>query len=401
MTLTANNKLVYEASIAHTLRGVWTASVQVDSGLLQPGQSVTLADGAAKWVGTVLRGSDYGGRGVFALVGGAGNLSKVLPAKWYVAVTIGEILADLARETGERISSTIVTALSRYLVGTFTRAEGPASVVLDQIVEIFGTGYHWRVLRDGTVWIGSETWPAIDGQHVVTNECPDHASIEVAPEQPFVDVGCVFKSRKVVSLQYDYGKGLRVTVRFADKQSQSIGEAFRELVKRNTKEFRFHCSYAGKVVTQHDDGTLDVVLDTKLVPSPTHVPIRYGIPGVRVQVTDSARVLVSYEDGDEHRPIATLWDAAAVKSLEITSTEDVIINSRAVKLKKDGGRSIAVQGDAVRVVAASPLQTIQIILGPGAGLGSGTYPVMGWIVNGVPTVNLPGQIVGAFSPNKS
>ena len=144
MTLTANNKLVYEASIAHTLRGVWTASVQVDSGLLQPGQSVTLADGAAKWVGTVLRGSDYGGRGVFALVGGAGNLSNVLPAKWYVAVTIGEILADLARETGERISSTIVTALSRYLVGTFTRAEGPASVVLDAPIEF--------KMPDGSMW---------------------------------------------------------------------------------------------------------------------------------------------------------------------------------------------------------------------------------------------------------
>lgn len=400
MTLTANGKQVYEAFFSHTIRGAWTASIQVDSGILSEGQKVTIKDGAAQWVGTIVRGGDHGGRGLFSVVGGAGGLSKSLPARWYKDVTLGAILDDLARESGEKLSSEINPAVRKRAVDSFTRRVGQCPIALEQIVELLGAGYQWRVLRDGTVWIGQETWPVVTGPHVVTDESPQHSRIEVAPEQPFLDVGKSFLGRHIVAVQYDYGAALRACVSFADKQSSSIADVFRDLVRRHTAELRFFASYAGKVVTQHEDGTLDIELDTKVVPSPTRVPIRYGVPGIRVLVDPEARVLISYEDGDEHRPIATLWDAAAVKSLEITTTEDVIVNGRAVKLKKEGGRSIAAQGDAVRVMAGSPIPLkFQLVL-MGAGLGAGTYDVK-WLIDGIPSYNLPGQIVGAFSPNKT
>src|SRR5690606_22428134 len=72
--------------------------------------------------------------------------------------------------------------------------------------------------------------------------------------------------------------------------------------------FAFAKGYAGRVTSQNADGTVEVKLDdAKDIASPSKVPLRHGLPGVtRLDLAPGAEVVVSFEDGDEMRPYATL-----------------------------------------------------------------------------------------------
>lgn len=176
----------------------------------------------------------------------------------------------------------------------------------------------------------------------------------------------------------------------------------RRLVRFFTRDDRYRAAYFGSVIAQNDDGTLDIKLETVSVPSPTQVPIRYGIPGISATIKPGARVAVQYEDGDSRRPVATVWDAAEVEELNVTA-QNVKVHAASVELG-DGGRPIARHGDLVRVIAATnpttvPPTVVQVIFDsvPVPGV---PVKVLAWLVNGIPTFTLPGQI-SAFSGNKS
>lgn len=69
--------------------------------------------------------------------------------------------------------------------------------------------------------------------------------------------------------------------------------------------------YAAKVVFQHGDGTLDVVFDDTALGSCQGVPIRYGLPWVRVEVPAETRVLVAFEGADPRGAVVVAWDGPA------------------------------------------------------------------------------------------
>lgn len=99
-------------------------------------------------------------------------------------------------------------------------------------------------------------------------------------------------------------------------------------------------AYPARVVTQHADGTLDVIPDSAKVPSLTRVPIRYGIPGVTCKVKKDARVLIEFAAGDPDQPFASVWESASVS--EVTVKADV------VRLA-DGDVPFARLGDLVQI----------------------------------------------------
>ncbi|MFO0658896.1 MAG: hypothetical protein U0165_03545 [Polyangiaceae bacterium] len=380
---------VFEAELVMPIRGAWTASVQIDAEAELSGR-VTLSYKGATWSCSIIASGIYGGRCLVRLVGGAGGLGTPLEAKHYRDVTVRAVLDDVFRASGEKLSPTVLDAVIDQKLPTWTRASGNASSAIGDIAEKLGLS--WRVLRDGTVWIGSETWPEVTGQFVITREEPQFSRMVVAPETAFLIPGSTFRTRRVSEVAYNVGaSGFRAHLLF---ESDGIAAVLRRLVRSFTRDDRFRAAYFGSVVTQHDDGTLDVKLETSLVPSPCFVPIRYGLPGISAKVKPGARVAVTYEDGDSRRPVATVWDVASVEELHITA-EKIVTHSSKVELG-EGGRAIARHGDLVRITAATtPFQTVEIEL---AGLGRVT--VTGWYINGIPTRTLAGQ-VSAFSSNKA
>ncbi len=392
-----SGQAVYEAEIVMPRSGAWTATVQLDAEAKLP-KSLALTYKDQTWTCALVEGGVYGGRYLARLVGGANGLRTKLPAKWYRDVSVRAILADLARESGETFSSTILAGVLERILPTWTRQEGSTGGAIGELAAALEMT--WRVLRDGTVWIGAETWPEATGQFVVTDERPQNGRITVAPEAAFLIPGTTFRGKKVTEVEYSIkADSIRANVLL---ESSGLASVFEAIVRFFTRSDRYRAAYFGRVVTQNDNGTLDIELETTIVPSPTKVPIRYGLPGISAKVKQGARVAVTYEDGDSRRPVATVWDAAEVEELNVTA-KNVKVHAASVELG-DGGRPIARSGDIVR---SGGLGLMVSFLTPGTSLGGPGpvvpgqwYPVFFWMPPGLPSPSLPGQI-SAFSANKS
>lgn len=397
--ITISGQAVYEAEIVMPLSGAWTATVQLDAEVKLP-TALALTYKGQTWSCALVEGGVYGGRYLARLVGGTHGLRKKLPAKWYRDATVRAILDDLARESGETFSTSILPSTLDRILPTWTRQEGSTGGAIGELAEALSMT--WRVLRDGTVWLGVETWPEVSGQYVITDERPQNGRITVAPETAFLFPGTTFRGKKVTEVEYSIkADSIRVNVLL---ESSGLASIFEAIVKFFTRSDQYRAAYFGRVVTQNDDGTLDIELETTVVPSPTKVPIRYGVPGISALVKPDARVAVTYEDGDSRRPVATVWDAAEVEELNVTA-KNVKVHAASVELG-DGGRPIARSGDLVR---SGGLGMLVSFVSPGppfgppspAPLTGGTwYPMFFWMPPGLPSTSLPGQ-VSAFSANKS
>ena len=122
------------------------------------------------------------------------------------------------------------------------------------------------------------------------------------------------------------------------------------LVERALERTDYHAQYVARVVSQSADGTLSVVPDNDKMPPMTEVPIRYGVPGVSAKVESGARVLIGFEGGDRRRPIATVWESAALTELRIVSKTKVVVDCPDVSIGDESGAPIARVGDPVDIV---------------------------------------------------
>lgn len=89
----------------------------------------------------------------------------------------------------------------------------------------------------------------------------------------------------------------------------------------------YHALYPSRVVTQHADGSLDLVPDSARAPSCQRVPVR-TLRGVTLTVAAGARVLLGYEGGDPSKPYASLWEAGNVTRFAV--------NGASTKAARDG-----------------------------------------------------------------
>ena len=122
------------------------------------------------------------------------------------------------------------------------------------------------------------------------------------------------------------------------------------LVERALERTDYHAQYVARVVSQSADGTLSVVPDNDKMPPMTEVPIRYGVPGVSAKVESGARVLIGFEGGDRRRPIATVWESAALTELRIVSKTKVVVDCPDVSIGDESGAPIARVGDPIDIV---------------------------------------------------
>jgi len=82
--------------------------------------------------------------------------------------------------------------------------------------------------------------------------------------------------------------------------------------------------YRAKVVAQSDDAdTVDVRPDDQSLPDMANIPLRHGVPGLRVSVAMGSYVLVGWDDGRPDHPFAALW-TAGVHALKVELVADRI-----------------------------------------------------------------------------
>lgn len=327
MTATLNGLNLITCSIQEPRIGVWSAVVDVDTDTTITGNVTITIDGVS-WVGTVVKGDQHAGRFHAQVVGGAGKLATQLDAKYYLGVSLSAVLDDLMLGTGETLSSTTDSSIRSHSVARWARPQGKASAALKQVADEMSLT--WRVLRDGTVWLGTDTFAAVSPTYDEIDKVPGRDSVLIAPDAPTLLPGTTFLSRKVsrvtTSIQ---DSGLRQEILFESASGGSrVTEDIAAFVDQQvTNRIDYSRMYPAKVLKQAGDGSLEVLPDAQKLRGNglTRVPIRHGIPGVHVTVPPGGKVLLFFESGDPKLPAVALWpDGSSCNQVKITTPKLIV-----------------------------------------------------------------------------
>jgi hypothetical protein len=226
------------------------------------------------------------------------------------------------------------------------RASGTAShsltLALDEV------GADWRVLADGTVWVGVNTWPEVEVKHVLEDE--DYASgvFTIAPEAPDLAPAVTFLGQRIEVVKHFLSREGHLRT---EAHIVSTASVFSKMMGKIRREIDYSRSWACTVVTQNADGTLQLKPDDPRMKAGglDKVRIRLGMPGTRVKVPSGARLMLSFNGGDPADPYAESWDqGTSVTSVDFEGTSAGL------------GR----KGDQVDVFLPDPL-SITAVFGPG------------------------------------
>lgn len=350
--------------------GAWHANVESDGDTALSG-SVELDLDGSKWQGTILPGQSgvSAGRVRSWVVGGKGGLQKELAPRHYHDVSLGTVVGDILRESGESLAPGSET--SRKL-SAWQRLKGPAAHSLVKLVD--HAGLAWRVLGDGKIWIGTETWPAVEPNAEVLDEDWMMGTQNIAPADDFADVaallpGTTFGGHRIEQVVHHYEpRSIRTILHFS--QASTAMAAVLGSVRRLIE---YQGLYRAKVVAQNADGTLQLSPeDQRLAGSGLDkVRIRHGLPGYKVKVPSGTYVRVGFDGGDPEKPFAALWDEGDVTEVAF-----------------DGGtRPVARVGDSVTLFFSpgTPVPFTGIYLGNSiSGALTLTSPAYGVIGTGNP-----------------
>lgn len=324
--------------------GAWYCELDLDQDEVETGKVKFVLDDI-EFTGTALpeqSGKD-GSRAKVKVVGGNGRLSRKVAARSYsggVGIKIGAIVRDILRDCGEDLSDlsdgpTLDRKLPRWQI-----AEGSAEDALTLLAE--KTDSAWRVLRDGTVWFGEETWPEVEPDGTLVNESWSSGSLTLASDTPNMVPGTVYQGQKVERVTHRYGETLRT-----DIETTSASTAIGRINAKNKLEIDYSREWPCKVIAQNVDGTLQLLPDDAVMRGAgrglDHVPIRYGMPGMKANISPGARCHLAFAAGDPSRPFVCSWEYDASKVELITVL--------------DGGQDQARVGDLVQVGGTGTIVT--------------------------------------------
>lgn len=201
---TLNGRPVLRGTITVPLGGRWVADLAVDAPEGIAG-AVELEVGGVRWRGTVHRGGVDEDVWQGRVVGGAGGLDRpVLARAWDGLQPARGLLVELLSEVGEVLSGTSGDAVNVNLA-RWTRLDMPAHHALADLVRAVGA--RWRVLFDGSVWVGVETWPEFvlpeDARAELLSTDSRTGTSTYALPGAYVQPGRVFEGRRVGSVAYE------------------------------------------------------------------------------------------------------------------------------------------------------------------------------------------------------
>lgn len=157
---------VLDAEIHLCARGAWWARARLDSSKTPSGRVTLSAEGGLSLSGFVVTGGVFTDVSHVHIVGGAGGLSKVQAAAAWQNAQLRDPLDAALSAAGESLSSTVASTVLSVQLPAWTRAAETTVRAIDGLCgaasAATGQAITWRVLPDGAVWLGVETWPAQD-----------------------------------------------------------------------------------------------------------------------------------------------------------------------------------------------------------------------------------------------
>jgi hypothetical protein len=194
--------------------GVWSADMRINEQDDLPDQLV-LDLGEVEMPAAVVQSDLVGGMTEARLVGGAGGLGDVARPKHYHRPLVRHVLTDLLRDVGETLASDATQAVLSKSLEAWTTLAMPTGAVLASLCRVAGAAVNWRVLADGTVWMGTETWPdsPVEARTIETDGA--NAATMIGTDIPGLWPGTLLGGRRVDHVRHDLDAD-RTIVLFAE-----------------------------------------------------------------------------------------------------------------------------------------------------------------------------------------
>lgn len=328
---TLNDLPVTNLDLVWATSGQWSATVEAigDTTISSP---ATLKLGAYTWVGDVLMAGVYHGRVKATITAATGLFKAVEPT--HLKGSIDDVLSYLTGQSGVTFELAAPTEMTEWVVTAGTCREAITTIAQH-------AGLVWRTKRDGTVWLGKETWPAsapIDKTHVELDSNPGQSSkLWTADETP-LEPGTSLDGQNIVRVAIKLAPdALDVTAVF---ELENLDLNATELRLTNqVAPLRYHGLYPARVVScDFAAQTVDVQPEDPTLPDLGKVRMR-SAPGLRIEVAGGQRVLIGFQGGDPDKPFAALewadnaqmvkatWDVTGIVQIGTGSAQFVALEN--------------------------------------------------------------------------
>lgn len=311
----ANGVDVIGGTIVMPLSGAWTADIvidQPDGTGFDAGTAITIAANGFELHGTVCPGrtGDFLDAVHVRVIGGAGGMAKAASARGYVqpSAFVRDVVNALIDDSGETLSSTTDAGfLSTNLIAWATLV-GPVSRAIELLIEINAPAMGWRILPDGTLWVGTESWPTFTGTFELLELNPSESTALFGVDAPALAPG--FSIDGIGNIARVEHQILPSKIRsriWTDiaSEDRGIASAVQDMVDHRLAPIDYFALYRYKVVSQSADlSTVDVTPvppNDQRLPGLSAVPVRAGTD-INVQFNQGNSVLVGWDGGDPSSP---------------------------------------------------------------------------------------------------
>lgn len=342
MLITANDTRVTSAEIVMPRTGAWHADLQVDATTIDAlrGPVVIVVGGATIFRGTAFRPGDFRQRAAVRVVGGAGGLSTAITPIQQRGVTVRRILERILGEAGETLSPLSSPTVLSTPVAAWAPRAGPASEAISYLLDVVAPGAVWRVLDDGTVWVGTETWLETASTVQVLDEAITDGTQPVATDLPTLRPGTTLDGRRISAVVHRFeSERVRSTLWYEGAGSglDRLKAAIVGLANHALRRVDHFATYSAKVIRQMGDGRLEIRADDSRFKGLAAVAMRPGVHGITTTVRRGARILFGFENGDPRKAVATGWESG--------DPEELKIEADAIKLGNNATKGVVRKDD--------------------------------------------------------
>jgi hypothetical protein len=359
--LTLNGEGVVSAALSFPRTGIWHADMIVDSPTEITGRVAIDVEGRLALSGTVERGGIWQDADYLRVVGGAGGLRLTAKAKHYTSTSVRIVLGDLLASVGERLSSKSDAGLLRRTVAAWTTAAIPVGRLITQLLLSVDPNSTWRVLSDGTVWAGPETWPdsgIVDSDFQILSEDPARAEAILGVEAPILMPGTTLGGRRVSYVEHRVGNPeTRTSVWFETGAGEDrLKRAIRGAVKAAQSPIDYFSHYFADVISQNGN-KIDVRPKDARIPSMASVPLFGGFPKWELRIKTGGRVLIGWSGGDPSQPYALGFDSDVAAGFVGVLADAVTIGPTATAQPSMLGQKYRTQEDVMLTAWSTAMGT--------------------------------------------
>lgn len=313
----STEKAVLSGTIMMPLYGVWTADLVINAtdGFSGGTHVDIVAEDGVTLTGTVAesRTGDFLNTIHTRILGGAGGMGVTATPGGYVQpqARVSDVLNGLTRSAGETLSSTVSQQFLSTNLTAWMVTERAVSEVLDILLEQVEPTFGWRILSDGKLWMGAESWSTSDTAFQLLVRNPVEGYFDLGVESPAITPGVELPDvGRVSRVEHAIESGaIRSRVWVPTDQQPGIADSIDVLIDHRLAKLDYFALYDATVKSQSADlTTVDLQPEDPRIGGLQRVPIRNGLAGCSQEVPTGTKIRLGWDRGDPRRPFAALWD---------------------------------------------------------------------------------------------